>query len=134
MGLHDNPPAKDLLEAVREFLQEELRPLVEGNSTLRTHVGIALNIIGIVERELNFGAKQELELAQDLASLGVNSEAELAQAIRSGALDSKRDQVLNVLRKITAAKLVVANPKFLELALKEAELAAQKAKKAQAPA
>lgn len=133
MGLHDNPPAKELLEAVREFLQEELRPFVEQNPTIKTHVGIALTILGIVERELAMGAKQELELAQDLATLGVNSEAELAQAIRSGALDSKREQVLGVLRKITAAKLLVANPRFLELAIKEQELAAQKAKKAQSP-
>lgn len=133
MGLHDYPPAKQLLEAVREFLQEELRPLVESDNQLKTHVGIALTILGIVERELSIGAKQELEVAQDLANLGYNSEAELAVAIRSGALDSKRDQVINVLRKITAAKLLVANPKFLELALKEAELLQKKAQAKAAP-
>jgi hypothetical protein len=129
MPLHDSPPATELLEAVREFLQDELKPLVETDPTLKTHVGIALSVIGVVERELAYGPKQEVEHQQNLASLGVTSEEDLSNAIKSGALDNQRDKVIQVLKQTTAAKLIVANPRFLEQAIKEAELAAQRAQK-----
>ncbi len=131
MPLQDPPAVEDLLQAVREYLQEEVLPSADVNQ--RVHVLMAMNVVGVVERELVLGPKLEQEHVKALNTLGVNSEAELAQAIKSGALDAKRDEVLKVLRQTTIAKLTVASPAFLERTRKEAELAAQRqAKKAEA--
>jgi hypothetical protein len=127
MGLFDSPSAKDILAAVREFLLQEVRPLVENQPIAKLHFGIALSLLGVIERELTLGPKQEAEVAQALAALGVSSEAELAQAIRTGQLDSRRQDLMKVLQAITTARLQVNSPRYLEQLLQERQLAAQRA-------
>ena len=50
--------------------------------------------------------------AADLARLGVSSEGELAEAIRSGAIDDRSDELHAVLVRGVAEKLAVANPRY----------------------
>jgi aminoglycoside phosphotransferase (APT) family kinase protein len=49
-GLYGRPTARELLEAVREFLNEEVLPHVDGGLAFRTRV--AANVLDIVDREL----------------------------------------------------------------------------------
>jgi hypothetical protein len=109
--LHDLPSAAQLLEAVREFLTEDVMNSTEGR--VRFHARVAANVLAIVERELELGAAQRLRHREQLARLGVLSEAELARAIRDGALDDRLDEVLAVVRETVRAKLAVANPRHL---------------------
>jgi hypothetical protein len=108
---HDIPSAAELLDAVREFLEDDVLPAVEGR--VRFHVRVAANVVAMVGRELALGPRQAREHAARLERLGVADEAELAEAIRSGALDARLEEVREVVRATVADKLAVANPGYL---------------------
>jgi hypothetical protein len=109
--LHGRPTAAELVEAVREFLVDEVMPAADAE--LRFHARVAANALATVERELTLGESQARAHAQALDRLGVASEAELAAAIRSGALDDRADEVLDTVRATVRARLEVANPDHL---------------------
>jgi hypothetical protein len=110
--MHDRPTAVELVAAVREFLERDVFPSVDGR--VQFHTRVAMNALAMVERELELGPAQAARHDADLASLGVADEAALAAAIRSGALDDRMDDVRDVVRRTVRAKLEVANPKYLE--------------------
>jgi aminoglycoside phosphotransferase (APT) family kinase protein len=113
----DRPTAAELLEAVREFLERDVMPAVEGRVSFHTRV--AVNALGMLEREARFGPELDAEEHDRLARLlGHDGSVgdltrELAAAIRSGALDDRRDEVVEALRASVAAKLAVANPGYV---------------------
>ena len=110
--LYDRPFATELVAAVREFLERDVLPAVEGR--VQFHTRVAVNVLGMVARELAAGPDQVVAHDRDLASLGFANDAELAQAIRDGSLDDRMDDVVRVVRDAVRAKLEVANPKYLE--------------------
>jgi Domain of unknown function (DUF6285) len=115
--MQDRPTAVELLEAVREFLERDVMPATEGR--VRFHSRVAVNALGMLERELRLGP--ELDAAErdrlaallghdaDLAALTV----ELAGRIRDGSLDDRRDEVVDAVRESVRAKLLVANPDYV---------------------
>jgi hypothetical protein len=105
---HDEPDAATLLEAVREFLANEVEPQTEGR--LRYHLKVAANVLAIVERELRVGEEQAARHRERLENLGFASDRELADAIRSGALDGRLQELERDLREMVADKLAVARP------------------------
>jgi hypothetical protein len=108
---HDVPTAAQLVEAVREFLERDVMAATEGR--VQFHARVAINALNMVQRELELGPDQTAAHRENLARLGVADEAALAAAIRSGALDDRRREVLQVLRQTVRAKLEVANPRYL---------------------
>jgi len=108
---HDIPTAAGPLDAVREFLESEVLPVTEGR--VRFHVRVAANVVGMVAREIELGSEQAAAHAARLEGLGVHSEAELAAAIRSGALDSRWEEVRAAVGATVRDKLAVANPGYL---------------------
>ncbi len=110
--LHGAPTAAELVEAVREWLERDVGPNVEGR--LRFHTRVAANVLAMVERELELGDAQRAEHARRLAALGMADDASLAAAIRSGALDGRLDEVRAAVRAAVTDKLRVANPGYLE--------------------
>jgi len=108
---HDLPGASELLDAVREFLESEVLPTTEGR--LRFHARVAANVVAMVRREMILGPAQGAAHAERLAQLGVADDAALAQAIRSGELAERADEVRAVVRAAVADKLRVANPAYL---------------------
>ena len=109
--LHDVPSARELIEAVREWLERDVLAATQGR--VQFHTRVAMNVLAMVERELEFGPDQEREHAARLVALGVNSDAELAEAIRSGSLDHRLSEVVDAVRADVTAKLEVANPGHL---------------------
>ncbi len=109
---HDPPNAAALLEAVREFLNTEIEPELEGR--LRYHLKVASNVLAIVERELRLGPEQAERHQERLSRLGFESDAELAAAIRGGKLDDRLDELAAELREMVADKLRVARPRHIE--------------------
>jgi hypothetical protein len=109
---HDMPTAAQLVEAVREFLERDVMTSTEGR--VQFHTRVAVNVLGMVERELLLGAAQAAGHAAGLARLGVADEAELAAAIRDGTLDDRIDEVRRFVRDTVEAKLRVANPKYID--------------------
>jgi len=108
---HDIPSAAELLDAVRHFLETEVLPVTEGR--VRFHVRVAANVVGTVAREIVLGPEQAAAHAARLEGLGVHSDAELAAAIRSGALDSRWEEVRAAVGATVRDKLAVANPGYL---------------------
>jgi hypothetical protein len=108
------PTTEELLEAVREFLRDEVLPQTEGR--LQFHARVAANVLAIVEREVALGPAYEAAHAQRLSRLGVAGDAELAAAIRDGRLDHRIGDVVAALRASTFERLAIANPKYLDAA------------------
>ena len=125
--MQDRPHAAELAEAVREFIETEVLPGIE-DQRLRFRTLVALNGLGILERELRLGAplvRREVEslmrlLARadpipddldELRRLSGDLNRELARRIRSG--DAPADALAHLLATI-ADKLRVASPRYLE--------------------
>jgi hypothetical protein len=108
---HDAPDARQLLEAVREWLDRDVVTTTEGR--LRFHARVASNVLAIVERELELGRAQQAAHERRLARLGVADDAELAAAIRRRELDDRADELLELLTETVHDKLAVANPRYL---------------------
>jgi hypothetical protein len=109
---HDVPSAAQLVEAVREFLENDVMAATEGR--VMFHTRVAVNVLAMVERELALGPSQAEAHRAALARLGVTDDAALAAAIRDGSLDERRVEVLEVLRRTVRAKLEVSNPRYLD--------------------
>lgn len=109
--LHDRPTRAELLQAVTEFLDEEVLAATTG--VLRFHVRVAANVLRIVARELELGAQQEAEHRDRLARLGCRDDDDLAVGIRAGRFDDRFEEVLDAVRGSVRAKLDVANPRYL---------------------
>jgi hypothetical protein len=116
--LQDRPTAVELLDAVAGFLEQDAMPSLDAR--LRFHARVAANVLRILAREWELGpaqtARQQALLAGLLGHDGEPPElwVELGGAIRDGALDERRADVLAVLREITAQKLAIANPGYTE--------------------
>lgn len=113
----ERPTAAELVEAVREFLERDVAERLEGRDAFQ--VRIAINALGIVERELTNGpALDAAEHARLAALLDRDGDLETlrraaAASIRAGDLDSKRAELLAMLRDTTAERLAVTNPRYL---------------------
>lgn len=101
-GPHDRPTPQELAEAVREFLQEEILPIVD-DRRLKFRTIVAINGLGIAERELWATSEPQSneQLEEDWA---------LARKIRAG--DVPEDAV-RLLKEQVAQKLRVSNPRAL---------------------
>lgn len=110
--LHDVPSAAGLVEAVREFLERDVMAATDGR--VQFHTRVAVNVLAMVERELRDGGALRDEHRDALARLGVSSEAELAAAIHDGSFDDRAADVRAVLTETVRAKLLVANPRYLD--------------------
>ena len=111
-GLHGRPSAEELLQAVREFLTEQVMPSTEGS--LSFHARVASNVIAMVERELVLGPQQDQHRATSLREFGVGSERELAASIRSGGFSENRVALLELLADGVLSSLLVARPTYLD--------------------
>jgi aminoglycoside phosphotransferase (APT) family kinase protein len=114
-SLQDRPSAPELVAAVREFLERDVLGSVDGR--VGFHTRVAINALGIVERELVLGPGLDTGARARLAEfLGHDDDlgslvTELAARIRSGALDDDAD-ALAVTRAVVRAKLEVSNPRY----------------------
>ncbi len=118
-ALHDRPTAAELIDAARGALGDHVLPQLEGRPAFELRV--SLRALGIVRRELEQSASDASLRASVLASLGVADERELAGQIRAGNLDDRREELIAALRRLTRAKLEVANPRYLALHQQQTE-------------
>jgi hypothetical protein len=100
----DRPDAAELVEAVFEFLAEEVLPNVSDHrQKFRTLV--AMNALGIARREL------EAQAARNTVLLGSDELGDLARRIRAS---DPPDDALSLLKEHVAAKLRISNPDYLD--------------------
>ncbi len=106
---HDRPTSVELAEATREFLEAEILPALDDHRLrFRTHV--AVNALGILERELAAGSDPVKVRKSQGASQGLTPD-QLARRIRAGDPPAG---VLLLLKGHVEAKLRVASPRYLE--------------------
>ena len=110
--LYDVPSADELLDAVCEFLENQVLDAVEGST--RFHTRVAVNALRIVQRQLEHGCADVEAHRARLAELGYADAAALAAAIRSGAEDTRYTQIKDAVTESVRAKLRVDNPRYLE--------------------
>ena len=108
---HDRPTTAELVESVREWLERDVIPAVEGR--LQFHARVAVNSLDIVLREMTLGSEQERAHSARLAALGHSNDASLAAAIRNGDHDDNLAGLLAALRPSVEDKVRVANPRHL---------------------
>jgi len=107
---HDAPGPIELVEAVRDYLADDLGPRATGRDRWMSKV--AANALTVALREIRSAdADAERHLAR-LASLGVADDRQLAEAIRTGRFDERRSDLLSALWETTIDKLVVSNPDY----------------------
>jgi hypothetical protein len=109
---HDRPTAIELVEAVREFLERDVMTATEGR--VQFHTRVAVNVMGMVQRELELGPSQAAAHEARLDALGFADEASLAAAIRGGEVDGRYDEIKGAVAATVRDKLLVANPKYLD--------------------
>jgi hypothetical protein len=102
-GLHGRPTAAELVAAVADFLDGEVRDNTTG--AVSFHARVAANVLRTVEREL-------LDDSSPPDLLDFPDEATLAAAIRSGELDGRAAEVLPALRDLVSHRLAVAHPGY----------------------
>lgn len=107
-GAYGRPLAVELVAAVAEFLETDVRGATEGQ--VNFHARVAANALRIVERELLDDSEAESRAA--LAGLGFADEEELAAAIRAGDMDGQAEQVTACLRILVRRRLAVAHPGY----------------------
>lgn len=130
--MHDRPNATELLTAARDYLEQELLPTLT-DPRHRYQTLIAVNVMGIIERELAVQRKHWLEEGGELFFLLRGRQSYWAQdseemqqeirqgnvmlcdAIRRGEFDApERFRALGeALRRMILRKLEVANPRYL---------------------
>lgn len=108
IGAYGRPLAAELVAAVAEFLETDVRAATSGQ--VNFHARVAANALRIVERELLDESEAESRAA--LAALGFTDEQQLAAAIRAGDLDARAGDVLAGLRTLVRNRLVVAHPGY----------------------
>lgn len=104
------PNLSGLVEAVREFLQNDVMATTSGR--VQFHARVAANVLAMIEREISFGPEMLRAHTEGLTSLGIATEAELATAIRTGSIDYKSPAVAQLVRNTVATRLAIANPKY----------------------
>ncbi len=117
--MHNHPTLSELLEAVRDFLEQRALPELKGRTAF--HARVAMNALDIVRRELADGAPAEAaERAGLLALLGdVGEETptgeldrELCRRIRAGDITLETEGLRRHLWHTTLDRLSVDQPKY----------------------
>ena len=106
-GLHGRPSAAELIAAVADFLDHDVRDAVTGQ--VNFHARVAANALRMVERELL--ASDASAVVAALERLEVGDEADLAAAIRRGDMDGRAD-VTSGLRALVRHRLAAAHPGY----------------------
>jgi uncharacterized protein DUF6285 len=108
MNMHGRPTAAELVAAVADFLDTDVRSATDGQ--VQFHARVAANALRMVVRELTADGLDDVTSA--LGSLGATDEVDLAAAIRDGGFDQRADELLPVLRAVVGHRLAAAHPGY----------------------
>ncbi|BBX26695.1 DUF6285 domain-containing protein [Mycolicibacterium alvei] len=111
-NLYGRPTAAELVAAVAEFLDTEVREHTAGPVSF--HARVAANALRMVERELLASDTPATATASSAALTGIGfaDEAALAAAIRAGELDDRAEDVTTCLRVLVRQRLAAAHPGY----------------------
>ena len=121
--MHDAPSTKELVEAVKRFVDDTASPQLKGHAAF--HARVASNVLSTILRELEQRPDAETtEKARLVALLDAGPETaledlnrDLCERIRSGSMDLSTDGLLDHLKTTTIAQLSIDQPRYSGLAL-----------------
>lgn len=115
----DRPTASELLSAIADFLREEaMAALDRAEPRLGFQMRVAVNALGILEREARLGPAADVREHERLVGLlgrqGTLEELnrELARQLRTGQRDERDAALMAHLEATIADKIAIANPKW----------------------
>ncbi len=112
----DQPSIRELVDAVRDFLENKALPELKGHTAF--HARVAANALGIVSRQLDRArAADDSELARLRALLGCDGTLDelnraLCRAIREGTLDIGSAELRRHLDATTRDKVEIDQPNY----------------------
>lgn len=113
------PTARELVDAVRDFLAVDALPTVEkADPRIAFQLKVAVNALMVVERELRLGAAADAaELGRLRALLGRDGglgelNRALARELREGVRDESDAALMAHLEATARDKIAIANPKW----------------------
>ena len=112
----DQPSIRELVDAVRDFLEKRAMPELKGHTAF--HARVASNALGIVSRELEHGdAMAREELARLVALLKHDGpldtlNRELCGAIRDGKLGLDDPALRDHLERTVRDKVAIDQPNY----------------------
>ncbi|KCZ87823.1 DUF6285 domain-containing protein [Hyphomonas jannaschiana] len=121
--MHDAPSTKELVEAVKRFIDDTASPQLTGHAAF--HARVASNVLSTLIRELEQRPEAEsAERARLVALLGAAPDTsledlnrDLCKRIQSGEMDLSSDGLLDHLKTTTIAQLSIDQPRYSGLAL-----------------
>lgn len=112
----DQPSMRELVDAVREFIELRAMPELKGHTAF--HARVAANALAIVVRELDQGGKSALdEIARLRGLLGRDGtldelNRELCKRIRAGSFTPETPGLVEHLEKTTREKVAIDQPGY----------------------
>ena len=114
MSVFDRPTSKELLEAVIDFIDAEIKSdSYPANKKFKFQ--IVLNVLNIVMREVETGEeinKKFSELGSNLIGENSFTIEKLSQKIRNKELDNEDKDLVDFLYDLTEEKIKIDNPKY----------------------
>lgn len=114
--MREQPTTPELLNAVAEFLRQEVMPALDGR--LAFHARVAANVLDIIRREMALGPKAEAAEAERLGALLGHDGApadlvrELCEGLASGALDPADPALVEHLWAVTLDTVAIDQPTY----------------------
>ena len=112
----DQPSMRELLEAVREFLEQKVLPELKGHTAF--HARVAANALAIVSRELEMAPAATAQARNRLAALlghdGPTEDLnrELCKRIREGTITLETPGLAAHLEQSTRDKIAIDQPGY----------------------
>ena len=114
MSVFDRPTSKELLEAVIDFIDTEIKSdSYPANKKFKFQ--IVLNVLNIVKREVETGEeinKKFSELGSKLIGKKEFTIEKLSQKIRDKEFDHEDKDLIDFLYNLTEEKIKIDNPKY----------------------
>ncbi|MBD2858083.1 hypothetical protein IB286_03615 [Spongiibacter sp. KMU-158] len=109
------PSNTQLIEAISEFLKDEVSPLIS-DKAVAYRMKVAINALGILSRECE-QASELNALEQDLLSGFVedhkgDANAAVSKAIQEQQIDALNPQLISALKQISLKKMAIDNPRY----------------------
>ena len=114
MSIFDRPTSKELLEAVIDFIDAEIKSdSYPANKKFKFQ--IVLNVLNVVKREVETGEKineKFSELGSNLIGENEFTIEKLSQKIRDKEFDHEHKDLVDFLYDLTEEKIKIDNPKY----------------------
>ena len=114
MSVFDRPTSKELLEAVIDFIDAEIKSdSYPANKKFKFQ--IVLNVLNIVKREVETGEEindKFSELGSNLIGKNEFTIEKLSQKIRDKEFDHEDKDLVDFLYNLTEEKIKIDNPKY----------------------